>query len=80
MKIFESLITHAFTYYQQIYFDIDLNIICFIFLQKKEDLKHIITTATLRNFRYANRKNSCDIHDAIVWPTRLNRVLILRVV
>ena len=39
MKIFESLITHAFTYYQQIYFDIDLNVICFIFLHKKRRSK-----------------------------------------
>ena len=30
-NIFESLITHAFTYYQQIYFDIDLNLLCLIF-------------------------------------------------
>ena len=29
MKIFESLITHAFTYYQQIYFDIESELTLF---------------------------------------------------
>ena len=41
---------------------------------KKEGQKHIIITVTLRNFRYASQKNSCDIHNSIVWPTRLSRV------
>ena len=65
MKIFKSLITHAFTYYQQIYFDIDLNLLCLIFFKKK-DQKHIITTVTLKNFYYASRKNSCGPHNSVL--------------
>ena len=46
--------------------------------QKKEDQKHIITTVTLRNFRYASRENSCGIHNSIVSPTRLSCLAILQ--
>ena len=71
MKVFESLITRAFKYYQQIYFDMDLNLLCLIFFNKKRRSK-------THNYYCHSKKFPLCQSEKFVWPIRLSLVAILQ--